>query len=98
MTMALVEGEVLMRGRVGALGVGVCLLLTGCVPSQDMQQLVSNPFGLSPDTQLNTSMYPPSEQQELAKRVLCIGEQVVRANADLNLHPLFPVICSEQAE
>ncbi len=85
-----------MRGRVGALGVGLGLL-TGCVPSQDLQ-LVSNPFGQAADVQPSTSMYAASTDEQLAKQVLCVGTKIVNANKDLNLHPLFPLIASEQPE
>lgn len=87
-----------MDCRVGALGAGLCLLLTGCVPGQDMQQLVSNPFGQAPEAQTSMSMYPPSTNEALARRVGWIGHKIVQANHDLYLEPLFPFLCSDEPE
>ena len=87
-----------MDRRIGALGAGLCLLLAGCVPGQDMQQLVSNPFGKPPDAQISTSMYPPSANEALARRVAWIGHQITQANKDLYVEPLFPFLCSEEPE
>jgi hypothetical protein len=87
-----------MAGRIAALGAGLCLLLAGCVPGQDMQQLVSNPFGQPPEPQISMSMYPPSTNEVLARRVGWIGHQIVQANKDLYMEPLFPFLCSEEPE
>ena len=80
-----------------ALGVGLGLLLTGCVPSQDLQ-LVSNPFDWTADVQPATSMYAASTNEQLAKQVLCVGSKIINANKDLNLQPLFPLIGTDQPE
>jgi hypothetical protein len=87
-----------MRGRVGALGIAWCLSLIGCVPGEDMQQIVSNPFGHGPEPLQTTSLYPPSVEQAMAQRVGWIGNQIVKANPELNLHPLFLSLGSEQTE
>jgi hypothetical protein len=80
--------------RVGAFGVGLCLLLAGCVPGEQGKLLVSNPFGQSPEVQQYRAMSPPSSPQgeKAAKRVLCVGQQVVQANPEMGLRPLFATI------
>jgi hypothetical protein len=80
--------------RVGAIGVGLCLLLAGCVPGEQGKFLVSNPFGQSPEVQQFRAMSAPAsaEGEQVAKRVLFVGQQVVQANPEMGLRPLFATI------
>jgi hypothetical protein len=84
-----------MRRRVGSIAFGVCLLLLGCVPSEDAQTLVSNPFGQPPNVQLNKPSYTPAEK-EVALRVGSVGKKIVEANPQLALQPMFITIGSPE--
>src|SRR6266550_7718034 len=77
--------------RVGAIGVGLCLLLAGCVPDERGKLLVANPFGQSPEVQQYRAMSSPASQ-EAALRVLGVGDQVVKANPEPGLRPRFATI------
>src|SRR5262249_13190941 len=80
--------------RVGAVGVGLCLLLAGCVPGEQGKFLVSSPFGQPPEVQQYRALSPAAsaEGEQAAKRVLAVGQQVVRANPETGLRPLFATI------
>ncbi len=87
-----------MRICVVILGVVLGLLPTGCVPSEDSHLLVSNPFGQGPETPQTTSLYPPSVERAMAEHVAQVGNQLVKANSELNLHPLFASLGTDQPE
>jgi hypothetical protein len=80
--------------RVGAISVGLCFVVAGCVPGEQGKLLVANPFGQSPEVQQYRTMSPPTspEGEQAAKRVLCIGQQIVRANPEMGLRPVFATI------
>ena len=86
-----------MRKRVGLIAVGVCICFVGCVPSEDMQMLVTNPFNHTPDVQPYQAAYSPAAK-ETALRVDGVGQQIVKANPQMALRPMFLTIASPQPE
>jgi hypothetical protein len=86
--------------RVGAIGVGLCLLLAGCVTDEQAKLIVANPFGQPPQAQDYRALASPApkEDQELNRRIQCVGEQVVRANPGTGLRPRFVAVGAPAAE
>jgi hypothetical protein len=80
--------------RVAGIGVGLCLLLAGCVPDGQGKLVVANPFGQSPEVQQYKALSPAAspEGEQAAKRALAVGQQVVRTNPEMGLRPLFATI------
>ena len=62
-----------------------------------MQTLVTNPFGQTPEVQQYHASYSPAAK-DTALRVDCVGQQIVKANPQLTLRPMFLTIGSPQPE
>jgi hypothetical protein len=87
-----------MTRRVSPLSLLLLLPAAGCFTDGPQKLVSANPFGGTPPKGAPTQvMYAPATE-ETARRVTGVGEKLLAANRQTNVHPLFQTVGSSQPE